>query len=297
MKLGLQIPECSWPGGPSRLGATFADIARTADRCGFDSIGVDDHVFQGQYLGPVDSPKPECYTTLAFLAANTSRAKLIPTVTAATYRHPGMLAKIVTTLDVLSGGRAWLGIGAGYYEAEAGGLGLPFPPAKERLEMLEETLQICLQMWRGDEQPYRGKHFQLEQPINSPQSLTRPHPPILIGGSGEKTTLRLVARYADACNLVPTPDLPRKLEVLRAHCVEEGRDYDAIEKTCMFQRLDVGDDGSKVPEVVEQFRRLADVGIQTVITSVLNVDRITPLEIIGRDVIPAIASFGTQSRS
>jgi F420-dependent oxidoreductase-like protein len=297
MKLGLQIPECNWTGGPSRLGATFAEIARTADRSGFDSVSIDDHVFQNEYLGLVDSPKPECYTTLAFLAASASRAKLIPTVTATTYRHPGMLAKIVTTLDVLSGGRAWLRIGAGYYEAEARGLGLPFPLAKERLEMLEETLQICLQMWRGDEQPYRGKHFQLERPINSPQALTRPHPPILIGGSGEKTTLRLVARYADACNLFPTPDLPHKLEVLRAHCAEEGRDYDAIEKTCMFQRLDVGDDGSKVPEVVEQFRRLSDVGMQTVITSVLNVDRITPLEIIGRDVIPAIASFGTQSRS
>jgi F420-dependent oxidoreductase-like protein len=291
VKLGLQIPECNWSGGTARLGPTFAEIARTADRCGFDSIGVDDHVFQGQYLGPIDSPKPECYTTLAFLAANTSRAKLVATVTAAPYRHPGMLAKIVTTPDVLSGGRAWLGIGAGYYEAEARGLGLPFPPTKERLEMLEETLQICLQLWRGDERPYRGKHFQLERPINSPQAITRPHPPILIGGSGEQKTLRLVARYADACNLFPTPDLAHKLEILQAHCVEEGRNYDSIEKTCMFQRLDVGEDGSKVGAVVEQLRRLADLGIQTVITSILNVDRITPLEIIGRDLIPALADI------
>ena len=152
-------------------------------------------------------------------------------VTGALYRQPGILAKIVTTLDVLSGGRAWLGIGAGWNEEESRGLGVPFPPVKERFERLEETLQICLQMWSGDETPYQGKHYQLERPLNSPQSLSRPHPGILIGGGGEKKTLRLVAKYADACNLFPTPELAHKLDVLRGHCEAVGRDYDEIEKT------------------------------------------------------------------
>jgi F420-dependent oxidoreductase-like protein len=293
MKLGLQIPDFSWPGGPSRLGATLAEIAQTADGCGFDSIGVADHLWQARWIGPPESEMLECYTTLAFLAANTSRIKLIAMVTGVHFRHPGVLAKAVTTLDVLSGGRAWLGIGAGWYEEEARGLGIPFPPLKERFEMLEETLQVCLRMWsgeRGDERSFEGKHYRLERPLNSPQSLTQPHPPILIGGAGERKTLRLVARYADACNLFPTPDLPRKLDVLRRHCEAEGRDYDSIEKTCMFA-FDVGEDGSKAGELINRLRWLAAMGIQTVLGRVSHVKGVTPLEVIGREVIPAVASF------
>ncbi len=201
----------------------------------------------------------------------------------------------MTTLDVLSGGRAWLGLGAGDYEAEARGLGLPFPPLKERFEMVEETLQICLRMWdgpHGDDQAYHGAHYQLERALNAPQSLTRPHPPILLGGSGEKT-LRLVARYANACNIRPGPDIPQKLETLRRFCDEEGRDYDAIEKTCPF-KFDVGEggkDGSKVGELLGQLRWLASMGIQTVIGFVPHVERITPLETLGREVIPAVADL------
>ena len=214
-------------------------MARTADDAGFEFLAVMDHFFQIGGIGPPELPMLEAYTTLGYLAAHTSRAKLLTLVTGVTYRHPGILGKIVTTLDVLSGGRAWLGIGAAWNGEESRGLGIPFPPVAERFERLEETLQICLQMWRGDESPYQGRHYQLDRPINSPQALHEPHPPILIGGSGEKKTLRLVAQYAQACNLFPGPDLARKLDVLRGHCEAVGRDYDEIEKTCYFI-FDVG---------------------------------------------------------
>jgi F420-dependent oxidoreductase-like protein len=292
MKLGLHINDYAWADGAAQLGPLVGEIARVADDAGFDRIGVADHFWRSHYMGSVDGPELECYTTLGFLAASTQRAKLTAMVTAASYRQPGLLAKTVTTLDVLSGGRAWLGIGAGDYEAEARGLGLPFPPLKERFAMLEETLQICLCMWdgaHGDDRPYQGAHFHLERTLNVPQSLTRPHPPILLGGSGEKT-LRLVARYADACNIRPGPDIPQKLETLRRFCDEEQRDYDAIEKTCPFA-FDMGEDGSKVGELVGQLRWLASTGIQTVIGFVPHMDRITPLEIMGREVIPAVAEL------
>jgi F420-dependent oxidoreductase-like protein len=293
MKLGLQINNFGWPGGPTRLGATLAEIAQAAERSGFDLIGVADHFWQHPIMGGPEADELECYTSLAFLAANTSNIKLTAMVTGTHFRYPGVLAKTVTTLDVLSGGRTWLGIGAGHYEEEARGLGIPFPPLKERFEMLEETVQICLRMWsgeRGDERPFEGRHYRLERPLNLPQSLTRPHPPILIAGDGEKKTLRLVARYADACGLRPIPELPNKLDVLRKHCEAEGRDYDSIEKTCAFS-FDIGEDGSKTGELIEQLRWLAGMGIQTVIGVVPNVYRIRPLEAIGREVIPAVADL------
>jgi len=227
------------------------------------------------------------------MAGVTSKARLGTMVTGAVYRYPGILAKTVTTLDVLSGGRAWLGIGAAWNEAESKGLGIPFPPMAERFERLEETLQICLQMWegeRGSEKPYKGKHNQLDRPLNSPQSLTRPHPPILIGGGGEKKTLRMVAQYANACNLFPTPELPHKLEVLREHCQAVGRNYDEIEKTAMFT-FDVGENGEKVEKAIGGLHWLNSMGIQTVIGGVAHVDKIKPLEIIGEKVIPAIANL------
>jgi F420-dependent oxidoreductase-like protein len=290
VKIGLQIPDFTWPGGPARLGADLAGVARTADAAGFEFISVMDHFFQIPAVGPAEREMLEAYTTLGYLAGVTSRAKLVTLVTGAVYRHPGILAKIVTTLDVLSGGRAWLGIGAAWNEEESRGLGIPFPPVAERFERLEETLQICLQMWRGDETPYAGRHYQLERPLNSPQALSQPHPPIMIGGGGERKTLRFVARYAQACNLFPTPDLARKLDVLRAHCEAEGRDYDEIVKTCYFV-FDVGDKGERAGQVVDQLGGLAQMGFQAAIGAVARVWEVTPLEVIGSEVIPAVADL------
>jgi F420-dependent oxidoreductase-like protein len=290
VKIGLQIPDFSWPGGPARLGTDLATVGRAADDAGFEFIAVMDHFFQIGAIGPPEREMLEAYTTLGYLAACTSRAKLITLVTGVVYRYPGILAKIVTTLDVLSGGRAWLGIGAAWNEEESRALGIPFPPVAERFERLEETLQICLQMWSGDETPYRGQHYQLERPLNSPQALSKPHPPIMIGGTGEKKTLRFVARYAQACNMFPGPDLARKLDVLRAHCDAEGRDYDEIEKTCYFI-FDPGEKGEKVGEMVDQLGGLAGMGFQAAIGAVANVWQVTPLEIIGSQVIPAVADL------
>jgi F420-dependent oxidoreductase-like protein len=290
MKLGLQINNFGWAGGPARSGPALAEIARTAEDCGFDRIGVADHLWQHPIMGGPEADELECYTTLAFLAANTSRVNLTAMVTGVHFRYPGVLAKTVTTLDVLSGGRAGFGIGAGHYEEEARGLGIPFPPLKERFEMLEETLQVCLRMWSGDERPFDGEHYRMERPLNVPQSLTRPHPPIMIAGDGERKTLRLVARYADACSLRPGPEVPRKLDVLRRHCEDERRDYEEIEKTCAFA-FDVGEKGEKVGEVIGGLRWLAGMGVETVIGMVPNVDRIEPLEIISREVIPAVADL------
>ena len=290
MKIGLQIPDFTTPDGPPRLGADLATVARAADEGGFEYIAVMDHFFQIGSVGPPEHEMLEAYTTLGYLAACTSRAKLLTLVTGAIYRYPGILAKTATTLDVLSGGRAWLGIGAGWNEEESRGLGIPFPPVAERFERLEETLQICLQMWRGDESPYHGKHYSLERPLNSPNSLTRPHPPIMIGGSGEKKTLRFVAKYADACNLFPTPDLARKLDVLRAHCDAEGRDYDEISKTVYF-RFDVGQKGEKAAEIVDQLGGLAELGFDAAMGGVADVWQVTPLEVLAAEVIPAVSGL------
>src|SRR3989449_1465008 len=283
MKIGLDIADFTWPAGPAKIGSTLGDIARTADEVGFDSIWVMDHFWQIRMNGPEHHEMLEGYSALSYIAAVTKRAKLGTMVTGVVYHHPGILAKTVTTLDVLSGGRAWLGIGAAWNEAESRGLGIPFPPIKERFERLEETLQICQQMWegkRGSEKPFRSEHYQLERPLNSPQSLTRPHPPILIAGGGEKKTLRLVAQYADACNLFPTPELPHKLDVLREHCKAVGRDYDAILKTSMFS-FDVGEKGEKVDELIGRLHWLAGMGIQDVIGAVRDVSDIKPVELLG----------------
>lgn len=293
MKLGLHIPSTTWEGGAARLGAKLADVVQAAESAGFETIDVADHVWGHPATGGVEAGQIEAYTTLGFIAAHTHRLRLLTLATAVSYRHPGLLAKMVTTLDVLSGGRAMLGIGAGDYADEASGLGLPFPPLAERFDLLEETVQACLRMWEGDhgaDEPFIGRHFRIERALNVPQSISRPHPPILIAGSGEKRTLPLVARYADACNLRPSPDIPRQLELLRRLCEAEGRDYDAIEKTAPFG-FDVGPDGTKGAEVVGKLRWLASMGIQTVFGWVVGVDQITPLEIMGREVIPAVADL------
>ena len=290
MQIGVQIPDFTFPDGPARLGADLAAVGRAADEAGFGFIAVMDHFFQIGLIGPPEREMLEAYSTLAYLAGVTSRVKLLTLVTGTVYRHPGILAKTVTTLDVLSGGRAWLGIGAAWNDEESRGLGIPFPPVAERFERLEETLQICLQMWRGDQTPYQGKHYQLERPLNSPQALSKPHPPILIGGGGERKTLRFVARYAQACNLFPGPDLARKLDVLRAHCDAEGRDYGEITKTCYFI-FDPGEKGEKTAEMVDQLGNLAGMGFHAAIGAVANVWAVTPLEIIGSEVIPQVAGL------
>ena len=289
MKIGLQIPRFHWPGGPADIAPKLAHIARTADEAGFSSLWVMDHLFQISSIGKVDEPMLESYTTLAFLAGQTQRIELGSMVTAASYRSPGLLIKQVSTLDVVSGGRAWLGIGAGWYEREARGLGLNFPVLKRRFEQLEETLKIARQMFDGDRRPIYGKHFQLAEPLNSPLPLHRPR--ILIGGGGEKKTLRLVARYADACNLfarVPSGDLAWKLEVLRQHCESEGRDYDTLEKTALAQLNPMR---SSPQAILAKLSELARIGFQTVIASFAQVETLQPLELMARDVLPRAAEL------
>ena len=239
MKLGLHVARFTYPGGPPTLADDLRRIVVAGEAAGYDRISVMDHVWQIHVNGPPEQEMLEPYTALGYMAALTSRVQLLTLVTGVVYRPPGLLAKMVTTLDVLSQGRAMLGIGAAWNEEESLGLALPFPPISERFERLEETIQICLQMWSGSEQPYQGRHYQLARTLNSPQSLRRPHPPILIGGGGERKTLRLVARYAQSCNLFAGPELAHKLDVLRRHCEAEGRDYDEIEKTVSY-RMDVG---------------------------------------------------------
>jgi len=255
MQLGLHVCDFDYDLGPPQLGATLAKIARTAEAAGIETITVMDHLFQIGALGPHEDPMLEAYTTLGYLAGVTERVQLGAMVTAAVYRPPGLLIKAVTTLDVLSGGRAFLGIGAAWNEHESLALGLPFPSTAERFERLEEVLQIAQQMWSDNDGPYVGKHHQLQATLNSPQPVSTPHPPILIGGSGEKKTLRLVAKYADACNIFATPQAGRKLEVLREHCEREGRNYDDIAKTTTLAF-----DTTDVPALLAELRRLHDLG-------------------------------------
>jgi F420-dependent oxidoreductase-like protein len=290
MKLGLHIADFTFPGGPPTLASDVKRIAGAADEAGFARISVMDHLWQIGMVGPPEHEMLEAYTTLGFLAGCTEKAELLAWVSAVVYREPGLLAKAVTTLDVLSGGRAMLGIGAAWNEDESRGLGLPFPPTTERFERLEEALQICLQMWSDDDGPYHGQHYQLERTLNSPQSLRRPHPPILIGGSGEKKTLRLVAQYAQACNLFGGPDVARKLDVLRQRCDEVGRDYDEIEKTVMAV-LNPGPNGAKVDEVLTDLEALAKLGIQHVHTGLVGDGDTAPIEIFHDRIIPVIADW------
>ncbi len=289
MRFGLHIPDFTWTGGPPALGRRLVEIAQTAERAGFDRVSVMDHVWQIDQIGAPEQEMLESYTTLGYLAGCTEQVKLLTVVSAVVYREPGLLAKAVSTLDVLSGGRAMLGIGAAWNEDEARGLGLLFPPIGERFERLEEALQICLQMWSDDDGPYEGRYYQLARTLNRPQPLTRPHPPILIGGSGERKTLRLVARYADACNLFDRPELAHKLDVLREHCEREGRDYAEIEKTVQT-RFDLGPNGERVDETIEHLRSLADLGIDLAHGTVVGVGSLRPLELMAERVLPALAN-------
>jgi alkanesulfonate monooxygenase len=286
VKLGLHIADFTYPSGPKGLADDLTRIAAAAEEEGFARVSVMDHVWQIPQVGPVEHDMLEAYTTLGYLAARTSTVDLLVWVTGVTYRSPGLLAKLVTTLDVLSQGRAWLGIGAAWNEEESRGLGLHFPPLAERFERLEETLRICLQMWSDDDGPFEGVHYRLDRTLNVPQALSRPHPPILIGGAGEKKTLRLVAQYAQASNLFAGPELGRKLEVLRGHCEAVGRDYDDVEKT-VIGPLDPSD-----PErLVEQLREYAQLGVTHYHGMVPDVSAIEPLRVLGREVIPAVTEF------
>src|SRR5690348_10605217 len=236
MRVGLQVPSFTWSGGQSQLGDTFGLIAERAERAGLYSLWVMDHFFQIRGVGPAENEMLEGWTALGFAAGVTNHIRLGTMVTGVTYRHPGLLIKTATTLDVLSHGRAYFGIGAAWNEEEHKGLGVPFPPLKERFERLEETLQLAHQMWNNDERPFNGKHYQLERPLNSPHPVQLPHPPILIGGTGEKKTLRMVAQYGDACNLfarLGRDEIKHKLDVLREHCQHLNRPYEEIEKTTL----------------------------------------------------------------
>jgi len=235
MDIGLHIADFTWTGGVPALGDTLARHARDAEDAGIARITVMDHFWQlGGNLGPYEHEMLEAYTTLGFLAAHTRTVLLHTLVTSAVNRSPGILAKQIATLDVLSDGRAGLGVGAGWFADEAAGIGIPFPPLAERFERLEETVQICLQMWSGSQEPFHGRHYELARTLGSPQPLQRPRPYLMIAGGGETKTLRLVAQYADACNLGAGPGVPHKLEVLRRHCDAVGRDEAEIERTVML---------------------------------------------------------------
>jgi F420-dependent oxidoreductase-like protein len=293
MRIGLQVPSFTWPGGTAVIGPRLAEIAQTADDAGFYSLWVMDHFFQIRGVGQPDEPMLEGYSALSYMAGFTKQVKLGTMVTGVIYRFPGILIKTATTLDVLSGGRAYLGIGAAWFEREALGLGVPFPSLKERFERLEEALQIAKQMWSGEVAPFDGQHFHLAETLTSPQPISKPHPPILIGGSGERKTLRLVAQYADGCNLFAragVDTLKHKLEVLRRHCDNVGRPYHEIEKTAL-DTVHLAPGQMSVDQVIASCRKMADLGFQQIIFNMPNVFDIKPLEVFGKDIIPAVAGF------
>ncbi|MFL5711195.1 MAG: LLM class F420-dependent oxidoreductase [Chloroflexota bacterium] len=298
MKLGLQINSFTWPGGPESIGPTLAGIVRTADDVGFDSIWVMDHFFQIRSNGRREEPMLEGWTSLGFMAAHSTRARLVLMVGGVHYRYPGLWVKAATTLDVLSGGRAWLGIGAAWNEDESRSLGFPFPPLGERFEMLEETLAIAHGMFegeRGSEEEFRGRAFHATRLLNSPQSLSRPRVPIMIGGGGEKKTLRLVARYADATNVFGTPEgVARKYGILADHCADIGRDPDEIERSTL-QDIRISKDGSgntyTPGQIVERLGDYSDAGAQHVIVSMRQLPDLDALECVGSEVIPQIRAL------
>ena len=302
MRVGLQVPRFHWPGGVAELGHTFGDIAQRAEDAGFYSLWVMDHFFQIRGQGPQEEEMLEGWSALNFAAGKTERIRLGTMVTGVTYRHPALLVKTATTLDVLSGGRAYFGVGAAWNEDEHRGLGVPFPPVRERFERLEELLQIALQMWSGEAKPFEGKYAHLEHALNAPNSIQRPHPPILIGGMGEQKTLRLVAQYADACNLfaVRQPgELEHKLDVLRQHCDALGRPYEQIEKTSLGGLLITANGGygeMSPADAIAYFQWLAGLGFDQAIISLLNVTEPEVFDILKREVIPAVTELPVAGR-
>jgi F420-dependent oxidoreductase-like protein len=296
MKIGLHVPNFAWQGGPDAVADHLANVAEVAEAAGFDQITVMDHFFA---LAPGDgyrNPMLEAYTALGFIAARTTRMRVGSLVTGVMYRYPGVLLKQVTTLNVLSKGRGFLGIGAAWHEREHHAFGVPFPPLKERFERLEETLQIFHQAWRGDSRPFAGKYYQLEEPYLSPAAVSKPRPRILIGGSGERKTLKLVAQYADACH-INASDLEaarHKLDVLREHCVAVGRDEAEIEKTA-GARMDVAADGSNLQEVIDRFGAVGEAGFDMVTTALPDVYNLEAIRLFGERVIPALRSIDARA--
>ncbi len=292
MRLGIHIVNFDIHGGAEEIGPTLTRVGKAVEGAGIANLSVMDHYFQMEMAGGPEKPMLEGYTTLGFLAASTSTVELQLLVTGVTYRHPGLLAKIITTLDVLSGGRAVLGLGAAWYEREHLGLGVPFPALGERFELLEETLQIVLQMWSDEDGPFVGQHYSLRETINVPQCIAKPHPPIMVGGTGERKTLRLVAQYADACNLFTGPQagpdvIRAKLDVLREHCRELGTDFDRIRKTILWTGP-VDTEGAGATEFVEQMRAYADVGIEEVHVMPFTDDPVSFVQGIGDRVVGAL---------
>jgi F420-dependent oxidoreductase-like protein len=295
MRLGVHLVAFSFPDQPASTGPTLAAVGAAAEEAGIDNLSVMDHYFQlpGFGLDPAE-PMLEGYTTLGFLAAHTRTVDLQMLVTGVTYRHPGLLAKIVTTLDVLSGGRAVLGLGAAWYQREHEALGVPFPPPGERLERLEETLQIVRQMWSDDDGPFEGKHYRLAETVCSPRPVRRPHPPVMVGGGGERKTLRLVATYADACNVFGGPrvgvdGVAAKLDVLREHCARVGRDYDEIGKTILYSYGLDPTDAADGAAFVEDMKAYADVGVTEVHVMPFTADPVTFVRGLGDHVVPGLA--------
>jgi F420-dependent oxidoreductase-like protein len=278
MDIGFHIANFTWNVPEAQLAATMARAAREAESSGIARITVMDHFWQIRGIGTPDKPMLEAYTALGFLAAHTERVLLHTLVSGVTYHQPAILAKQITTLDVLSGGRAGLGIGAAWNEEESEGLGIPFPPVKERFTRLEETLQICLQMWSDSEAPYEGEYYRLGRTLNSPQNLSRPRPYLMIGGVGEQKTLRFVARYADACNIFGSPEAAHKLDVLRHWCDVESRDYDTIEKTTTTAITPETD----LDEFVAGLERLRDLGFTVAYVSARMPDPLKAVEFLGR---------------
>jgi F420-dependent oxidoreductase-like protein len=288
MQLDLHVSRFDWAGGPRGIGPGVTRLARTAEAIGIRTLSFMDHYFQMDMMAPAEDPMLEGYTALGFVAGVTQSLRLRLLVTGVTYRHPGLLAKIVTTLDVLSGGRAELGIGAAWYEREHLGLGVPFPPVAERFEMLEEALQICLQMWSDDNGAFDGKHFQLAATLCSPAPVSEPRPRIMIGGGGERKTLRLVAQYADACNFFGTPDVvAHKIEVLRGHCDAVGRDIREIEVTALLAARE----GWTADDVLREAEAYAAVGTATVMASALGADPAAALEAVFGPAVARLAAI------
>ncbi len=293
LRVGLQLPSFSFPGGNAAIRPRLVEIAQAAEANGVASLWVMDHLYQlpvASGWGGPEEPMLEAYATLGYLAAVTDRIHLGALVGCAAYRSPGLLVKTATTVDVLSGGRLYLGLGAGWYTREARGLGLTFPDRRERFALLEETLRVAHHLWSANGRPFEGPYHRLAEPILAPQPLSRPHPPILIGGGGERRTLRLVAQYADACNiLVPDPGESRhKLDVLKRHCEALGRPYEAIEKTSLVE-LDLRRGRMTAGDAVRALRAQHEEGIEHVIVNLPDVHELRYLELLGREVIPSVA--------